>query len=76
MAGSLTLQYRHAFSAPKFLRRRACAPGVPGVERRAFGGIGDGGADDEEMMGHGNLYSNNFTQEVYRQRRDRSQQAD
>jgi hypothetical protein len=26
---------------------------VPGVERRAFGGIGDGGADDEEVVGHG-----------------------
>jgi hypothetical protein len=29
-----------------------CFFGVPGVESRAFGGIGDGGADDEEGFGH------------------------
>jgi hypothetical protein len=31
--------------------------GVPSVERRTLGGIGDGGADDEEVVGHReNLY--------------------
>jgi len=38
---------------PERLRHRTDAPAVPVVERRTLGGIGDGGADDEERLRYG-----------------------
>src|ERR1700754_8606 len=38
--------------------------GVPGVERLAFGRVGDGGADDEEVVGHGLISAFGFAANV------------